>query len=99
MASIRYLNVILTLLTLVLALQLWTSWTGQGSATVVRAQGGAFGAGPAGAAGGGIPDVGAQNMQIIDLLKQLVQKTEVQTELWRSGKVHVHVDKDPADAK
>jgi len=43
--------------------------------------------------------VGAQNMQIIDLLKQLVQKTEVQTELWRSGKVHVHVDKDPADAK
>jgi hypothetical protein len=93
MASLRYLNVILTLLTLVLALQLWTSWTAPGAAAAAPAQG----ANPP--AGGGIPDIGAQNMQIIDLLKQLVQKTEVQTELWRSGQVHVHVDKDPADAK
>ena len=93
MASLRYLNVILTLLTLVLVLQLWTSWTAPGTATAATAQG----ATPP--APGGIPDMGAQNMQIIDLLKQLVQKTEVQTELWRSGQVHVRVDKDPADAK
>ena len=92
MASPRYLNVILTLLTLVLALQLWTTWSGLGSAAVAGAQG-------ANPAPGGIPDIGAQNMQMIDLLKQLVEKTEVQTELWRSGQVHVRVDKDPGAAK
>jgi hypothetical protein len=93
MPGLRYLNVILTVLTLLLALQLWTSLTQKNEPWAVPARAAEL-PGP-----GGIPDAGAQRMQVIDLLKQLVQKAEDQKELWRSGQVHVKVDKDPADGK
>ena len=92
MPGLRYLNAILTVLTLLLALQLWVTVTQKVTPPAAPAQ-------AASPAAGGIPDMGAQNMQIIDLLKQLVQKTEDQSELWRSGRVHVIVDKGPADDK
>jgi hypothetical protein len=76
MSNLRYLNTILTVLAVLLAAQLWTTWTGGASmSSEARAA--------------GIPDQGAQNQQMIDLLKLLNGKTEEIKGILASGKLHV----------
>ncbi|MBI1367444.1 MAG: hypothetical protein GC162_02195 [Planctomycetes bacterium] len=78
MKSLAYLNGVLTVLAVLLALQLWTSWTSSPDiASPAYAQ--------------GIPDEGAQRNQIIDQLKLLNQKTEEMKGLLLSGKISVKV--------
>lgn len=78
MPGLRYLNVMLTVLAVVLTLNLWTAWMGgEGVASRAYAQ--------------GIPDAGAQRQQIVDQLKLLNQKAEQIKELLVSGKVRVTV--------
>lgn len=74
----RYTNVILTVLAILLSVQLYTTWT-QTPAMEPAAQ------------AVGIPDEGAQRKQIIDELKLLNKKTEDLTKLLESGKVRVTV--------
>lgn len=81
MSNLRYLNGILTVLALLLALQLWTTWMASPAPVSV--------ASPAYAQG--IPDAGAQRLQVIDQLKLLNQKTEELKSLLMSGKVQVKV--------
>ena len=85
MHTLRYLNGILTVLALLLALNLWTAWTASPAApdlaSTARAQ--------------GIPDEGAQRQRIIDQLKLLNQKTEGILALLGSGKVRVQVVMPP----
>jgi len=78
MNSIRYLNGILTVLTIVVAMQLCTTWTtGPQLGQTAQAQ--------------GIPDAGSQRRQIVDQLKLLNKKTEEVKALLTSGKVRVTV--------
>lgn len=82
MRSLRYLNFMLTVLAVLLALHLWTAWAA--SPTLIdsaRAQ--------------GIPDAGAQRQQIIDELKLLNKKAEETKDLLTSGKVVVQVKDKP----
>lgn len=85
MRTLRYLNVVLTVIAVLLALQLWTLWSGQavqGPAQV------AFAAPPS---PGGIPNPGAQRQEQVNLLKQLnVQMGQLIT-LFRSGDARVRV--------
>ena len=96
MRSLRYLNTILTLLTVLLAMQLWTTWM------TPSASGNAAGlASPAlaQAAGGGIPDAGAQRKEMIDLLKRHIQQTDELIGLLKSGQVRVKVEAPAKDGK
>jgi Spy/CpxP family protein refolding chaperone len=78
MRNLRYLNAMLTILVVLLALQLWTTWTASPSvATAAFAQ--------------GIPDEGAQRAQIIDQLKLLNEKTDQIKALLVTGEVRVTV--------
>jgi surface antigen len=78
MNSLKYLNVVLTVLAVLLGLQVWTTWT-QSTDMVAPA------------AAQGIPDEGAQRKQIVDELKLLVKKVETTNDLLASGKVRVIV--------
>ncbi len=79
MKNNRYLNVILTILTVVLTLNLWVSTT-RGPVWESEAY------------GQGIPDAGAQRKKIVDELKLLNQRTQKLTQLLQSGKVRVQVN-------
>ncbi len=81
MRSIRYTNVILTLLAVLLSLQLWTQWTTSSPvvATTTYAQ--------------GIPDSGAQRKQIVDQLKLLNTKVDKLNSMFATGKAVVTVRK------
>ncbi len=86
MSSLRYLNIVLTALTILLALQLWTTWSVSSVdpiATPAFAQ--------------GIPDAGAQRLQMVDELKLVNRKVEELKDLLASGKVRVTVEN--ADTK
>lgn len=77
MSTLRYLNGILTLLALLLALNLWTAWSGTSHAPklteTARAQ--------------GIPDAGAQRLKIINELKLLTHYTaQLKALVARNGK-------------
>jgi len=83
MNGTRYLNVVLTALTIVGALGLWTVWTERGGGAPAMAQ--------------GIPDAGGQRARIIDQLKRLNEKADHLNKLLVSGKVRVVlVDPDRA---
>ena len=85
MSMMRYLNTVLTVLAILLALNLWTSWQQAPSESFVR---------PAHAQG--LANAGKQRKQIIDQLKQVnVQLGELQKTL-EEGKVRVKVQQ-PAD--
>lgn len=86
MNGLRYLNGILTTLAILMALQLWTTWTATapGLATEAHAQ--------------GIPDSGAQRAQMINQLKLVSQKVDTSNKLLtstqqflKSGKLQVNV--------
>jgi len=79
MKGLKYLNSILTVLAVLLALQLWTTW----NATPVEFA--------SQASAQGIPDEGAQRKQIIDELKLVNKKVEELKGLLVSGKVRVTV--------
>lgn len=82
MPSLKYLNTILTILAIILALNLYvTVFTGPSALPQAHAQ--------------GIPDEGAQRVQIIDQLKLLNQKLEQLKGLLESGKVKVVVTNAP----
>ena len=85
MRAIHYLNTVLTVLAVLLAAQLWTSWTQ--SPDLIR---------PA-AAQGGIPDAGAQRQQIVDEIKLLNGKVDDLQSLLVSGKVRVRAIVEPSD--
>ncbi len=89
MPSLRYLNVVLTVLAVLLGLNLWTSWhqTPTGELGLDN---------PAHAAG--LPDAAAQRREIIDQLKLLVNKTGTLADLLKSGEVRIKTDR-PEDAK
>ena len=89
MQSLRYLNSILTVLAVLLALNVWTMWRGAAAEMVGPIQS-AQAAGP-----GGIPNAGAQRKQIIDQLKSLNAKTDSLTSLLKSGTVRVRVQDKP----
>ncbi len=91
----RYLHTILTVLAVLLALQLWTSWSGP--STPVLAAPAESGAKPGAATG--IPDEGAQRKEMIDLLKRQVQQNEELIALLKSGQVRVKLEAAPRDAK
>ena len=82
MRSLGYLNGVLTVLAVLLALQLWVSI---GKAPVTESAAVAQ-------VGKGIPDVGAQNQEIIDQLKKLNVQLDAINGLLQSGKVRVKLD-------
>lgn len=86
MNSLKYLNVMLTVLAILLGLQLWTTWTQSPDML-------------APAAAQGIPDEGAQRKQMVDELKLLVKKVETTNDLLVSGKVRVTVVGEPDERK
>jgi len=78
MKDLRYLNVILTVLTVVLALNLALAFSGGPSwLPAARAQ--------------GIPDEGAQRAQIIEQLRTLNRKADDVRDVLVSGKLMVRV--------
>lgn len=91
MRSSTYLNTMLTLIAILLTLHLWTLWTmpvglPHSQATLDLAT-------PVHAAG--LPNAGMQRKQTIDLLKELLRKTEGLSGLFRSGQARVRVEQSP----
>lgn len=102
MRSLRYLNLMLTVIAVLLTLQLWTAW----------ATGPALLSGTAEAATGkhtrsykaaqrsGIGKAGAQRAETNKRLDQLLKKTDTLIDLFRSGKAKVRiVDASSKDTK
>lgn len=82
MGSLRYLNIVLTVIALLLAAHLWTGW----SATPV------FESAAVAQSGGGIPDAGAQRKEMIDQLKKINQQVDQMSELLKSGRARVRIE-------
>lgn len=78
MKDLRYLNFILTALTIVMTLNLAVAWTA-GPSWLPQAQ------------AQGIPDEGAQRNQIIAELKRLNNKADEVRDVMVSGKLYVKV--------
>lgn len=83
-SSLRYLNVILTALTLVMGLNLYVQVTAAPSG-VAEAQ-------AAVPKGGGIPDEGAQRHEMIKVLKSIDSNTNKMQSLMSSGKMKVRIE-------
>ena len=83
MQSVKYLNVVLTAITILLALQLWTSWAGASLDQPIEL------VSPAHAAG--IPNAGHQRQQIVDRLKEVSAKLDQLNDQFRSGKARVRI--------
>ena len=94
MRSLRYLNSVLTILAVLLALQLWTHWTGEAA---YRPGTGLTTASEVMAAGGGIPNAGAQRKQMIDQLKRQTDAIENLTEMFRNGQAKIRMLRDSKD--
>lgn len=82
MRAVKYLNVVVTVVAVLMTVQVWTSLSAAPAsldfASVARAE--------------GIPDAGAQRQETIDQLKLVNQKLEELTALLRSGEVRVKVE-------
>lgn len=83
MQSVKYLNVILTAVAILLALQLWTSWTGASLDQPIKLVSSAHAA--------GIPNAGHQRKQMIDRLKEVSAKLDQLNDQFRSGKARVRI--------
>ena len=90
MKSLRYLNTMLTVLAVLLAVQIWTTWTGGPSEVLSWT---------APAQAGGIPDAGSQRKQMVDELRQISGKLDTLTDLFRSGKARVRLEGAAPDKK
>jgi hypothetical protein len=86
MQSFKYLNFILTALTILMALQLWVVWV-DGPAEDGQPLGLAS---PAYAAG--IPNAGQQRLQMIQELKSLSKEIRALNMLFRTGQAKVKVE-------
>lgn len=96
MRSMQYLNMVLTVLCVLLAAQLWTSWSGGAGAGMAQP---AIAQAAPNSTGGGIPDAGAQRKEMIDLLKRISQQTDELNQLLRSGGVRVKVESVAREGK
>ena len=83
MQSVKYLNVILTTIAILLALQLWTSWSGASLDRPVELVSSAHAA--------GIPNAGHQRKQMIDHLKAVSTKLDQLNDQFRSGHARVRI--------
>jgi hypothetical protein len=94
MASLKYLNTMLTVVAVLLAVHLWTWWSSPAGDRLTTFL-------PAAQAGEpvGIPDSGAQRVQMINELKQMNKKLDALTDLLRSGKARVRVEAAPNQGK
>lgn len=91
MRRLRYLNAILTVLALLLALNLWTAWTATPGGEVLSV------ARPARAQPQGIPNAAQQRKEMVDLLKKInVQVADLAATL-KSGEVRVRVEATPSE--
>ena len=97
MISFRYLNMILTILSVLLALQIWTAWTtaAPGSSTRVKD----FLHYPSVARADGIPNAGMQRKQMLDQLKLQTQKIDDLIKLLKSGQAIVRIQTPPTEDK
>lgn len=99
MRSLRYLNLVLTVIAVLLTLQLWTMWASgptlltdtavaapsrPPSASVVRSR--------QAAKASGIPNAGAQRAETARQLQQLNQKADALINLFRSGQARVRIE-------
>jgi hypothetical protein len=78
MTSLRYLNTVLTVLALLLAAQLYTSWTA--APTLVPE-----------ARADGIVDLGAVNVEMLGQLKALNAKVDQLSTMFATGKARVAI--------
>ena len=85
MQSLRYLNTLLLVIAVLLALQLWTAWAGGSSPAQT-----AIAASPTPTAG--FAGAGQQRKQIVDELKRLNQEMERLTRLFEQGDARVRID-------
>lgn len=90
MGSIRYTNMILTVLAVLLAAQLWTTWSTSSAPMAQSAQAGA----PNGPTN--LPDPGADRKDMIDLMKKQVQKSDDILTFLKSGQMRVRLETAPA---
>lgn len=78
MISLRYLNTVLTILAVLLAAQLYTSWTAAPSFTPeARAD--------------GIVDLGAVNVEMLGQLKSINAKVDQLSTMFATGKARVSI--------
>lgn len=89
MASLRYLNTVLTVLAVLLGLQLWTTWQGETAGGVTDIASTAHAA--------GIPNAGAQRQQIVDLLKKQAQQLDKLAALFETGRARVRLEGGRSD--
>jgi len=92
MSSLRYLNTVLTVLTVLVGLHLWTVWSGGNADSAMMLTQTAHAQ-----SRGGVPDAGAQRLEMISLLKQLVKQSEDTQSLLKSGQVRVKLEGESAD--
>lgn len=92
MQSHRYLNTILTVIAVLLTLNLWALWSAGGAAQPSLMS-------TAEAAPAGLPDAGAQRMQVVDELKQLNRKVDELAGLFKSGQARVRMEALPKQGK
>lgn len=82
MRSLRYLNVMLTVLAVLMTVQIWTTWTAGGSSMSMVHE----------AHAQGVPNAGAQRKEMIDALNKLNAQITTTNELLRSGQIRVQVE-------
>lgn len=93
MNSLRYLNTVLTMIAILLAVHAWAIFIGTDNTApttspwVSEAQ--AAGKTPT---GGGIPNAGAQRQQMVDMLKRISQQNESMANLFRTGQARVRLE-------
>lgn len=89
MGSPRYLNVVLTVIAVLMALELWTQWVGDGAGSTSTMTPMVHAA--------GIPNAGQQRQQIVDELRRLSQEVEAMHNLFRSGQARVKLETVPGN--
>lgn len=98
MNSLRYLNTVLTMIAILLAVHAWAIFAGTDNAlpatTPWVSQAQAAGKTPT---GGGIPNAGAQRQQMVDMLKRISQQNESLTNMFRTGQARVRLEGVSAD--
>ena len=89
MASLRYTNLMLTVIALLLTLHLWTIWIAPGPR---GADGIALAPGPRTAHAAGLPNAGQQRKQMVDLLKKISTQSDELNKLFASGRARVRME-------
>ena len=89
MHSLKYLNTVLTVITILLALHLWTVWSvpvsGGGVVSVAQAA--------------GIPNAGQQRKEIADEVRRMSSKVDELIALFRSGDARVRMWRSSNDVE